>query len=124
MKKIAALMVFVMVAALAAPALAGYRTGSAAGDAVAYGAGGAAVGGGAYAVVAWIFGLACPPAALAGAAVIGGAYLGWYGATDSNKDIVNDVEKTVWAGAHGAMVGLGASDLIEKGGKAVIQAAW
>ena len=42
MKKIAALLVFVMIFALNAPAMAAYRTGSAVGDAAAYGAGGAA----------------------------------------------------------------------------------
>lgn len=124
-KKIAALLVFVMVFALAAPALAAYRTGSAAGDAAAYGAGGAIVGGGACATVAWLFSLACPPAAIVSAAVVGGAYLGWYGGTEPDKDIVKDVENTVKAGALGTGAGLWVGEkAVEEVGKAVLQAAY
>ncbi|MBQ3446684.1 MAG: hypothetical protein IJG37_03460 [Synergistaceae bacterium] len=124
MKKIAALLVFVMVFALAAPALAVYRTGSAAGDAAAYGAGGAVVGGGACAAVMWLFSVACPPAAIVSAAVVGGAYLGWYGATDSDKTLKKDVENTVAAGVWGTTAGLAAAELIEKGTEAALQAAY
>ena len=105
-KNIAALLVFVMAFALASPAIAAYRTGSAAGDAAAYGAGGAVAGGGACAAVAWLFSLACPPAAIVSAAVVGGAYLGGYGATDPDKTIKKDVENTVAAGALGVGAGL------------------
>ena len=117
-KNIAALLVFVMVFALASPSMAAYRTGSAAGDGVAYGAGGAVVGGGAYVAVAWLFGVVCPPAAIASAAIIGGAYLGWYGATDPNKDIVKDVEMVAKTGALGLGAGIGAAELLEAAGGA------
>ncbi len=117
-KNIAALLVFVMVFAVAAPAVAAYRTGSAAGDAAAYGAGGAAVGGGAYVAVTWLFGVACPPVAIISAAVVGGAYLGWYGATDPDKDIVKDVEMVAKTGALGLGAGIGAAELLEAAGGA------
>ena len=123
-KNIAALLVFIMVFAVAAPAVAAYRTGSAAGDAAAYGAGGAVVGGGAYVAVAWLFSVACPPAAIVSAAVVGGAYLGWYGATDPDKTLKKDIENTVAAGAWGVGTGLAAAELIEKGGEAALQAAY
>lgn len=123
-KNIAALLVFVMVFAFAASAVADYRTDSAAGDAAAYGAGGAVVGGGAFAAVAWIFSVACPPAAIVSAAVVGGAYLGWYGATDENKTIKKDIENTVAAGAWGVAAGTGAAELIERGGRAALQGAY
>ena len=112
-KNIAALLVFIMVFAVAAPAVAAYRTGSAAGDAAAYGAGGAVVGGGAYVAVAWLFSVACPPAAIVSAVVVGGAYLGWYGATDPDKDIVKDVEMVAKTGALGLGAGIGAAELLE-----------
>ena len=115
-KNIAALLVFIMVFAVAAPAVAAYRTGSAVGDAAAYGAGGAAVGGGAYVAVTWLFGVACPPVAIISAAVVGGAYLGWYGATDPDKDIVKDVEMVAKTGALGLSTGLGAAVLEGAGG--------
>ena len=115
-KNIAALLVFVMVFAVATPAAADYRTGSAAGDAVAYDAGGAAVSGGAYVAVAWLFGVACPPVAIVSAAVVGGTYLGWYGATDPDKDIVKDVEMVAKTGALGLSTGLGAAVLEDAGG--------
>lgn len=124
MKKIAALVVFVMVFAMAAPVMAAYRTGSAAGDAVAYGVGGAAVGGGAFAVVTWIFSAACPPAAIITAAVVGGAYLGWYGGTEPNKTLKKDVEETVKAGTWGVGAGLGAAELIKKGAENALQLAY
>ena len=117
-KNIAALLVFVMVFAFAASAVADYRTGSAVGDAAAYGAGGAVVGGGAFAAVAWIFSVACPPAAIVSAAVVGGAYLGWYGATDPDKDIVKDVEMVAKTGALGLGAGIGAAELLEAAGGA------
>lgn len=126
-KNIAALLVFAMVFAIAAPAVAAYRTGSAAGDGVAYGAGGAVVGGGACAAVMWLFSVACPPAAIVSAAVVGGAYLGWYGWTDSDKTLEKDVEKTVTAGVLGVGAGLTAAELIEKAaetGGAALQAAY
>lgn len=126
-KNIAALLVLVMMFAVVTPAIADYRTGSAVGDAAAYGAGGAVVGGGAYAAVAWLFSVACPPAAIVSAAVVGGAYLGWYGATDENKTIKKDVEHTVMAGVYGTTAGLGAAGLIKNGaeaGGAALQAAY
>lgn len=126
-KNIAALLVFVMMFAVAAPAVADYRTGSAAGDAAAYGAGGAVVGGSACAAVAWLFSVACPPAAIVSAAVVGGAYLGWYGATDENKTLKKDIENTVAAGVYGTTAGLGAAELIKNGGEAAgaaLQAAY
>ena len=118
MKKIAALMVFVTVFAVSTPAMAGYRTGSPAGDGIVYGAGGAAVGAGSFVAVAWLLSWACPPVAVASAAVVGGAYLGWYGATDPNKDFVKDVEKTATAGSLAVTAGLAAA------GEAALQAAW
>ncbi|MBR0185585.1 MAG: hypothetical protein IJQ24_06105 [Synergistaceae bacterium] len=123
-KNIAALLVFVMVFALASPSMAAYRTGSAAGDGVAYGAGGAVVGGGAYVAVAWLFGVVCPPAAIASAAIIGGAYLGWYGVTEPDKTLKKDVENTVAAGVYGTAAGIGAAELIEKGSEKALQAAF
>ena len=123
-KIIAALLVFVMVSSLASPVMADYRTGSAVGDGVVYGAGGAAVGGGAFMAITWIFGVACPPAAIVSAVVAGGAYLGWYGATEPDKDLKKDIEKTAAAGALGTTVGIGAIDLINMGGESVIQAAF
>ena len=104
-KNIAALLVFIMVFAVAAPAVAAYRTGS-------------AVGGGAYVAVAWLFGVACPPVAIVSAAVVGGAYLGWYGATDPDKDIVKDVEMVAKTGALGLGAGIGAAELLEAAGGA------
>ena len=124
MKKIAALLLFVMIFALAAPALAAYRTGSAAGDAAAYGIGGAAVGGGTLAAVTWIFSAACPPAAIISAAVVGGAYLGWYGATEPDKTLKKDVEETVKAGVYGTTAGLGAAELIKNGAENALQVAF
>ena len=129
MKKIAALLLFVMIfalaaPALAAPALAAYRTGSAAGDAAAYGIGGAAVGGGTLAAVTWIFSVACPPAAIISAAVVGGAYLGWYGATEPDKTLKKDVEETVKAGVYGTTAGLGAAELIKNGAENALQVAF
>lgn len=124
MKKIAVLLLFVMTFAITAPAMADYRTGSAVGDAAAYGVGGAAVGGGAFAAVTWIFGLACPPAAIISAAVVGGAYLGWYGGTEPDKTLKKDVEETVKAGTFGVGAGLTAAELIEKGAENVLQAAF
>ena len=121
-KTIAALLVFVMAFALAAPAVADYRTGSAVGDAAAYGAGGAAVGGGAFAAVMCFFGVACPPVAIGCAAVAGCAYLGWYGTTDSDKDIVKDIEMVAKTGALGVSVGLGAAAL--EGAGAGLQPAY
>ena len=124
-KNIAALLVFVMMFAVAAPAIADYRTGSAVGDAAAYGTGGAVVGGGACAAVAWLFSVACPPAAIVSAAVVGGAYLGWYGATDENKTIKKDIENTVWAGAFGVSVGSWAAEKIaEKAAGAALQGVY
>lgn len=123
-KKIAALLVFVMVFALAAPAMAAYRTGSAVGDAAAYGIGGAAVGGGAFAAVTWIFGAACPPAAIISAAIVGGAYLGWYGGTEPDKTLKKDVENIAAAGVYGTTAGIGAAELIKKGAENVLQAAF
>ena len=121
-KNIAALLACVMVVAAAAPAMAAYRTGSAVGDTVAYGTGGALVGGGAFAAVTWLFSVACPPAALVSAAVVGGAYLGWYGATDENKTFKKDVEKIAQTGALGVAAGLGAKELIEN--KTALQTAY
>ena len=131
-KNIAALLVFVMVFALAAPAIADYRTGSAAGDAAAYGAGGAVVGAGSYVAVTWLgcliggTAIACPPvAAIALAAGVGGAYLGWYGGTDPDKTIKKDIENTVWAGAFGVSVGSWAAEKIaEKAAGAALQGAY
>ena len=126
-KNIAALLVFVMVFAVAAPAIADYRTGSAAGDAAAYGAGGAVVGGGVYAAVMCFFGVACPPAAIGWAAVAGCASLGWYGLTEPDKTLTKDVVNVVIAGGAGYAVGREAATLINEGikaGGAALQAAY
>ena len=123
-KIIAALMVFVMVFSLAAPAMADYRTGSAVGDCALYGAGGAAVGGGAFMAVTWIFGVACPPAAIVSAVVVGGAYLGWYGATEPDKNLKKDIENIAVAGVYGTTAGIGSIELINEGAKNALQAAF
>ena len=106
-KKTAAILVLMIAFSSASSAFAGYRTGSAAGDGAAYGAVGAVVGGGAMVAVTWWFSGAltviCPPVGVA--AAVGAGYLGWYGATDSDKNIKKDVEKTVQAGAWGLTAG-------------------
>ena len=97
-KIIAALLVFVMVFSLAAPVMADYRTGSAVGDGVVYGAGGAAVG--------------------------GGTYLGWYGATGPDKNLKKDIENIAAAGVYGTTAGIGSIELINEGAKNALQAAF
>lgn len=134
-KTISVMLVFVMAFGAfggAAPAAADYRTGSAVGDAAAYGAGGAAVGAGSYVAVTWLgciiggTAMACPPVtAIALAASAGCAYLGWYGATDSDKTLEKDIENTVMAGALGVTAGSWAAEKVtEKGIEAALQAAY
>lgn len=120
-KKLAVLMVLVIAFSPVNFAFADYRTGSAAGDGAAYGAVGAVAGGGAMVAVAWWFSgtltVICPPVGIA--AAVGACYLGWYGATDPDKDIVKDVEKTVQAGVWG--VTAGTASAVEKAGEETVK---
>ena len=86
MKKVALLLIFVMTLSMGSPAFA-YRTGSATGDAFAYGAGGGVLAGaGAWALCT--LGLLCPPVGIcAGVGVLGGAV---YGAIKSEKTLTSD----------------------------------
>ena len=68
--------------------------------------------------------MVCPPAAIASAAIIGGAYLGWYGVTEPDKTFKEDIERTVGAGALGVTAGIEAAALIEKAAENALQAAF
>ena len=86
-KKISVLLVFVMLFGVCSPALA-YRSGSATGDAVAYGVAGGAVAG----LSAWgisALSIACPPIGIC--VGLGAVGCGVYGATVEDKTLTNDV---------------------------------
>ena len=116
-KKIVALLVLALTFSTVNSAFAGYRTGSAVGDGAAYAAVGGVAGGGAMVAVTWWFSgtltVICPPVGIA--AAVGAGYLGWYGLTDSDKDIVKDVEKTVQAGVWGSTFGIASIEKAVRG---------
>ena len=107
LKKIAAMLVFVMVFSACGSAFAEYRTGSAVGDGAAYGAAGAVVGGGVAVAAAWwttgTLAVLCPPVGIA--AIVGAACLGWYGLTEDDKTIAKDAGAVVSTASTIATVG-------------------
>ncbi len=109
MKKVALLLIFVMMFSMGSPAFA-YRTGSATGDAAVYGAGGGVLAGaGAWALCT--LGLLCPPVGIcAGVGVLGGAV---YGAIKSEKTLTSDAIAAGSAVAVPVVVGLGGEKAVK-----------
>lgn len=119
LRSTAVLSLCIMIFSIVQPAFADYRTGSAEGDAVAYGAGAGTLAAiGAAAVLTFFTGGAALPLVL-GVGAVGAAGGAYYGYKEDNKTIKKDL--TVAGGAlvgGGAIGGVGAA-VVVLGGKAV-----
>ena len=102
---IALLMVCMMFFSVVQPSFAEYRTGSAGGDAAAYGVGGGSLAAiGAAAVLTFFTGGAALPWVL-GAGALGAAGGGYYGYTEEDKTLEKDLKAAGLATVGGAAVG-------------------